>query len=138
MLHKHWELSDYITYGLLTLVLLSAWTDINGMFSELPQIILTQPEGWTLGAYVGLVTNIGNIAPLALVLFKCAYRKRSLNLIPLNYIVIFIGMLSCLLLVFFWSKTSCIFKENRSVSSLFSLFFFPYLIVHRWLHSRII
>jgi riboflavin transporter 2 len=127
MFNQQWKLNEYITYLLLTLIFLSAWTDINGVFSELPQIVLTQPEGWKLGAYIGLITNMGNIAPLALVLFKCAFRRRHLNLIPINYIVIFIGMISCLLLVFFWSHTSFIFKQNRSVSLLTLSFFLSLL-----------
>ncbi len=127
MFNRHWKLSEYITYLLLTLVFLSSWTDINGVFSELPQIVLTQPEGWRLGAYIGLITNMGNIAPLVLVLLKCACRKRPLNLIPINYVIIFIGMLSCLLLVFFWSNTSFVFKQNHSVSLLILCFFLSLL-----------
>jgi len=127
MSNRQWKLNEYITYLLLTLAFLSSWTDINGVFTELPQIVLTQPEGWKLGAYIGLITNMGNIAPLALVLFKCAFRKRPLNLIPINYIVIVIGMLSCFLLVFFWSNTSFVFKQNRSVSLLTLSFFLSLL-----------
>ncbi len=127
MFNRQWKLSEYITYLLLTLVFLSSWTDINGVFSELPQIVLTQPEGWRLGAYIGLITNMGNIAPLVLVLLKCACRKRPLNLIPINYVIIFIGMLSCLLLVFFWSNTSFVFKQNHSVSLLILCFFLSLL-----------
>lgn len=70
---------------------------------------------------------MGNIAPLALVLFKCAFQKCVLNIIPINYIVIFIGMASCLLLVFFWSNTNFIFKENRSVALLTHSFFLSLL-----------
>lgn len=122
-----WKSNEYITYVLLTLVFLSSWTDINGVFSELPQIVLTQPEGWKLGAYIGLVTNMGNIAPLGLVLWKCVRGKRVVNFIPINYLVISIGMVSCLLLVFFWSKTSWIFRENRSVALLMLSFFLSLL-----------
>ena len=127
MFNRQWKLREYVTYLLLTLVFLSSWTDINGIFSELPQIVVTQPEGWKLGASIGLITNMGNIAPLVLVLFKCACRKYPLNLIPINYAVILIGMLSCLLLVFFWSNTSFVFKQNRSVSLLILSFFLSLL-----------
>ena len=110
-----WAFSEYITYLLLTLLFLSSWTDINGIFAELPQIVSTQPEGWRLGAYLGLVTNIGNIAPLALVLIKCLHRKHTFNPVPINYIVILIGMLSCFLLIFFWQRTSIV--RNREYST---------------------
>ena len=46
-----------------------------------------------------------------------------MNFIPINYLVISIGMVSCLLLIFFWSKTSWIFRAYRSVA-LLSLSFF--------------
>jgi len=126
-MYHQWSLSQYITYLLLTLVVLSSWTDINGIYAELPQIILTQPEGWKLGAYLALITNLGNIAPLALVLIKCLYRKRTINPVPINYIVIFIGMLSCFLLIFFWSYTTIIGNEKRSTALLILAFFLSLL-----------
>ena len=120
-------LNQYITYLLLTLVFLSSWTDINGIYAELPQIILTQPERWKLGAHLALITNLGNVAPLILVLIKCFYRKRSLNPVPINYIVIFIGMISCFLLIFFWSHTTIIAHERRSTALLILAFFLSLL-----------
>jgi riboflavin transporter 2 len=126
-MYHQWSLSQYITYILLTLVVLSSWTDINGIYAELPQIILTQPEGWKLGAYLALITNLGNIAPLALVLIKCLCRKRTINPVPINYIVIFIGMLSCFLLIFFWSYTTIIGNEKRSTALLILAFFLSLL-----------
>ena len=71
MSRTQWTWKEYLTYLLLTLVFLSSWTDINGIFAELPQMILTQPEEWRLGAHLALVTNLGNIAPLTLVVIKC-------------------------------------------------------------------
>ena len=71
MTENRWTFNEYVTYILLTLVFLASWTDINGIFAELPQIILTQPERWKLGAYLALITNFGNIAPFILVLIKC-------------------------------------------------------------------
>ncbi|CAF1348589.1 unnamed protein product [Adineta steineri] len=127
MFNKEWKLNEYVTYLLLTLVLLSSWTDINGIYTELPQIVLTQPEGWKLGAYIGLVSSISNIAPLALVFCKCIYRKETLNIIPINYIVMIIGMISCFLLVFLWSDTTYIFNRNRSLALLILTFFLALL-----------
>ena len=115
MIRNTWPLTEYVTYILLTLVFLSSWTDINGISTELPQIVLTQPEGWKLGAYLTLITNFGNIAPVALVLIKCLSKKHTLNPVPINYIVIIIGMLSCSLLIFFWQYTVTI-NENRKHS----------------------
>lgn len=115
--------NECITYILLTLVFLSSWTDINGIYAELPQIVLIQPEGWKLAAYIALITNLGNIGPLILVVFKCFYRKHTINPVPINYVVISIGMLSCLLLIFFWSYTGIVANEKHSVA-LFILAFF--------------
>jgi riboflavin transporter 2 len=127
MLNKQWKLKDYLTYILLTLVFLSSWTDINGIFTELPQIILTQPEGWRLGSHLGFVASVSNIAPLALVFCKCTCRKRPLNVIPINYIVISIGLLLCFLLVFFWSNTTVVFNQTRSLALLILTFFLALL-----------
>ena len=57
-MYHQWKLKQYIIYILLTLVFLSSWTDINGIYAELPQIVLTQPEHWKLGAYLALITNV--------------------------------------------------------------------------------
>ncbi|CAF4255460.1 unnamed protein product, partial [Rotaria sordida] len=127
MIRNKWTLNDYITYLLLTLVFLSSWTDINGIFAELPQIVLTQPEHWKLGAYLALITNFGNIAPASLVLIKCLYKKHTFNPIPINYIIIIIGMLSCLLLVFFWQYTTIIRNQKYSTALLILAFFLSLL-----------
>ena len=126
-MYHQWSLSQYITYLLLTLVFLSSWTDINGIYAELPQIVLTQPERWKLGAFLALITNLGNIAPFVLVLTKCLYRKHTLNPVPINYVVILIGMLSCFLLIFFWSNTTVIANEKRSTALLILAFFLSLL-----------
>ncbi|CAF0979021.1 unnamed protein product [Adineta steineri] len=127
MIENKWTVKEYITYSLLTLVFLSSWTDINGIFAELPQIILTQPERWKLGAYLALITNFGNIAPLTLVIIKCLSKKRTLNSIPINYVVISIGMLSCFLLIFFWQRTAVIKNQNYSLTLLILAFFLSLL-----------
>jgi len=127
MIENRWTRNEYVTYLLLTLVFLASWTDINGIFAELPQLILTQPESWKLGAYLALITNFGNIAPFILVLIKCLSRKHTLNPVPINYIVILIGMLSCFLLVFFWQHTSIIDNQKYSVTLLILAFFLSLL-----------
>ncbi|CAM4897539.1 unnamed protein product [Rotaria socialis] len=126
-MHPRWNLNQYVTYILLTLVFLSSWTDINGIYAELPQIILTQPESWKLGANLALTTNLGNIAPFVLVLVKLFYRERTLNPVPINYVVIVIGMLSCFLLIFFWSYTTIIANVSRSTALLTLAFFLSLL-----------
>ena len=118
-----WSISQYVTYLLLTLVFLASWTDINGIYAELPQIVLTQPESWKLAAYLALITNLGNIAPLALVLVKCLGRKHGFDPVPINYVVILVGMLACFLLVFLWSYTTMI-GQTRHSTALFVLAFF--------------
>ena len=127
MNEDRWSLSEYITYLLLTLVFLASWIDINGIFVELPQIILTQQERWKLGTYLALITNFGNIAPCILVIMKCLYKKHRINPIPINYIVIIIGMLSCFLLIFFWKNTTTIQNQEYSSALLILAFFLSLL-----------
>ena len=127
MSHGRWTWNDYLTYLLLTLVFLSSWTDINGIFAELPQIVLTQPEKWRLGAHLALVTNLGNLAPLTLVLIRCLHPKQRLNPVPINYVVILIGMLSCFLLIFFWQHTSIIRNQPHSTALLLLALFLSLL-----------
>lgn len=127
MSHASWTWNDYLTYLLLTLVFLSSWTDINGIFAELPQLVLTQPEKWRLGAHLALVTNLGNLAPLTLVLIRCLHPKQTLNPVPINYVVILIGMLSCFLLIFFWQNTTIIRNQQHSTALLLLALFLSLL-----------
>ena len=89
---------------------LSSWTDINGIFTELPQIVLTQPEGWKLGTYIGFVSSLSNIGQLVLIFCKCLFRERSLNVIPINYIIIVIGLISCFLFDFILVENNLYFQ----------------------------
>ena len=72
------------------------------------------PESWRLPSILSATTQIGQIGPLLFLIFH-ALLPRHVTFIRTIYVVLVIGALSCLLLVFFWSKTAFIFGEERSI-----------------------
>lgn len=47
-----------------------AWIAINGVFVELPVMVPQLPEGWNLPSLLTILVQVGNIAPITVVLFK--------------------------------------------------------------------
>ena len=43
---------------------IGSWITINGIFLEMPLLVDELPEGWSLPAYLAVVTQLGNIGPV--------------------------------------------------------------------------
>ena len=109
------------TYGLISCFALSSWITVNGIWSELPVLVLYAPEKWRLASYIVVIIQLGNIGPL---LFSLANRLRphffteKLTI----YVLILIGILSCILLSLFWKRTSTINGAQHSTALLVLVF----------------
>ncbi|CAM4761742.1 unnamed protein product [Rotaria magnacalcarata] len=91
---------------------LSAWIDLQGIFVELPIMVLLTPEGWALPSLINLSISIANIVPLLLVLLRWHQGSRFSE-IPYIYIIILVGAISCGGLALFWQKTIFFFGSQR-------------------------
>ena len=47
-----------------------AWVAVNGIWVELPIIVDQSPERWELASYLTLITQAGNIGPIAITLWQ--------------------------------------------------------------------
>ena len=109
------------TYGLISCFSLSSWITVNGIWSELPVLVLFAPEKWRLASYIVVIIQLGNIGPL---LFSLANRLRphffteKLTI----YVLILIGILSCILLSLFWKRTSTINGAQHSTALMVLVF----------------
>jgi len=89
-----------------------AWITINGLFAELSFIVDDLPEGWKLGSYLVIVTQVGNIGPLTTGLLLS---KGWISLPTATYLTLSVGVCAMCVLGFHWNGTSSFLGEEHSV-----------------------
>ena len=111
-----------ITYALCVVFGTGSWIAINGLWVELPIIVPEIPESWSLPSYLTVMIQLANIAPLAFTLGN-KFFPRVVYEVPVIYISVLVGIISCALLSFFWKETSYIAGAERSTALLVLCFF---------------
>ena len=48
---------------------IGAWIGINGIYVQLPLLVNTAPEGWTLPAYMVMLVQVANLGPILYTLY---------------------------------------------------------------------
>ena len=117
-----------------------SWMEIMGLYTELPILVHTQPEGWSLPSYLVIMTQCSIVAPIAYTLVNrfvpgdVQWREKVTC-----YGIITTGCVATLLLIFFWPKTVSVNGAEHSVawlclvgficlkSNLSAVVFFPYM-----------
>nr|CAH8873770.1 unnamed protein product [Trichobilharzia regenti] len=98
---------------LVSLYGLGSWIVVNGLWVELPLLVNILPEGWNLPAYLIIIIQIANVGPLVYVpLTKFCHSKTNRFCSHLlqpperiaNYVILTVGLLSCILLAQFWKE----------------------------------
>ena len=106
---------------------LSSWLAINGMWAELPVIVPVLPEGNRLPSILIITTQIANVGPLIYICISSVssyVKKKRVNLeIPAVFVIILLGIITCVLLAIFWDYTSVLFNKRRSVPLIVLSFF---------------
>lgn len=100
---------------------ISAWLGINSSFVQLPLLVLSSPEGWSLGSYMVIVIQLGNLSPF---LYIALQRWKLLN--DTFYIVclLIIAVIGAILFGFIYDKNVNVFNESRSLPLLVVIFGF--------------
>ncbi|KAM8864299.1 solute carrier family 52, riboflavin transporter, member 3-A isoform 1-T2 [Spinachia spinachia] len=101
---------------------LGSWVAVNGLWVELPLIVNTLPEGWDLPSYLTVIIQLANVGPLLVTLMHklCPGRLKEPVVI---YCILSVGVLSCVLLAFFWDKTTVVAGATRSTAFFVITFF---------------
>lgn len=101
---------------------LGSWVAVNGLWVELPLIVNTLPEGWELPSYLTVIIQLANLGPLLVTLMHklCPGRLKEHVVI---YAILSIGVLSCILLAFFWDKTTMVAGTSHSTAFFIITFF---------------
>lgn len=92
---------------------ISAWVCVNAMFTQLPLLVQTAPEGWNLPSYLSIIVQIANVGPILYSLSQmyCPNLIRDSKLI---YFILILGSCSLVLLSFLYSHTWTIFDDIHS------------------------
>lgn len=98
----------------------SAWLGINSSYVELPLLVQTAPESWSLPSYMVIVIQLANL-PL---LFTCLQRARLLNNSAYIFSLLLVGFVGAIVFGFVYEKTTKIFDEDRSLALLVIVFGF--------------
>uniref|UniRef100_T1IJ13 Riboflavin transporter n=1 Tax=Strigamia maritima TaxID=126957 RepID=T1IJ13_STRMM len=93
---------------------IGSWVTINGVWVQLPQLVLHLPEGWALSSYFSIIVQIANIGPLTYSLIDRFIKSKLTDVIAVT-LTTGIGSISCLLLSFFWNTQSYLTGQYRSV-----------------------
>ncbi|KAI3357745.1 hypothetical protein L3Q82_016150 [Scortum barcoo] len=101
---------------------LGSWVAVNGLWVELPLIVNALPERWELPSYLTVIIQLANLGPLLVTLMHklCPGRLKEHVVI---YSILSIGVVSCVLLAFFWDKTTIVAGAPRSTAFFIITFF---------------
>lgn len=101
---------------------LGSWVAVNGLWVELPLIVNTLPEGWELPSYLTVIIQLANLGPLLVTLMHrlCPGRLKERVVI---YSILSIGIVACVLLVFFWDRTTVVSGTMHSTAFFIITFF---------------
>lgn len=99
----------WLPHILCAVVGISAWIEINAIFSELG-IMKSLPEGRSLSSIIVVLVQIGNIFPL---IFSFLPKRPQLKWSMI--LVLSLGMLSLVFLSILWDRTYFVFGQERSL-----------------------
>ncbi|XP_008317766.2 solute carrier family 52, riboflavin transporter, member 3-A, partial [Cynoglossus semilaevis] len=101
---------------------LGSWVAVNGLWVELPLIVNTLPEGWNLPSYLTVIIQLANVGPLLVTLMHKLCPGRLKEPVVIVFILC-VGVLSCVLLAFFWDRTSVVAGRTASTAFFILTFF---------------
>ncbi|XP_072222984.1 solute carrier family 52, riboflavin transporter, member 3-A [Leuresthes tenuis] len=101
---------------------LGSWVAVNGLWVELPLIVNTLPEGWELPSYLTVIIQLANLGPLLVTLMHKLYPGWLKERVVI-YSILSIGVVSCILLAFFWDETTIVAGASHSTAFFIITFF---------------
>ncbi|CAF0949384.1 unnamed protein product [Adineta steineri] len=113
--------AENTVFWLIVILNLSTWIDLNSVWIELPLIVNTAPERWTLPSTLSLIISLANVFPLLVVIIRWRLGKRFSE-IPYIYVIIIVGVIACCSIGLFWKHKAFIFGTERSFALIVSVF----------------
>jgi hypothetical protein len=113
-----------IVYVLVVLFGLGTWTNLAGVWIELPIIVPVLPESWQLPAKLALLINSANIFPIAIVFASLIFKLNTASVeIPVNFVILCISITFAFAFAYLWDKTAYLFNTKQSVYLMLLCFF---------------
>ncbi|XP_055853380.1 solute carrier family 52, riboflavin transporter, member 3-A-like [Episyrphus balteatus] len=106
-----------ISFGICT------WLCVNGTFLQLPLLVDTAPESWTLPSYLSIVVQLGNLGPLIYTFLQKISRNRINESIAI-YMLLATGTIPAILAAFFYDQTAVIKDREYSLALYIFMFCF--------------
>lgn len=102
---------------------MSSWLGVTSSYLQLPLIVSTIPEGWSMPAYMTVVVQSSNIISFAYVFYQ-KYSPKKLNDGHLIYFTMAMGCITAMGMAFFYQSTMTINGNEHSVAYLIFVFLF--------------
>ncbi|XP_006860790.1 PREDICTED: solute carrier family 52, riboflavin transporter, member 3 [Chrysochloris asiatica] len=112
----------FLTHLLVCIFGTGSWVAINGLWVELPLLVMELPEGWYLPSYLTVIIQLANVGPLLVTLLH-HFRPGCLPEVPIIYAVLCVGTITCTLFAFLWNMTSRVLGGHHSIAFLALTFF---------------
>lgn len=109
--------------GLALLFGMSSWLGVTSSYLQLPLIVSSIPEGWSMAAYMTVVVQSSNIISFAYVLYQ-KFAPNKANDAILIYITMTLSCLTAIGMAFFYQTTMTINGSEHSVAYLIFVFLF--------------
>ncbi len=113
-----------IVYILVAIFGLGTWTNLAGLWIELPIIVPILPESWQLPAKLTLLINSANIFPILIVFASLIFKLNTTPFeVPVNFILLCTSITFAIGFAFLWNKTAYLFGIEQSVYLMLLCFF---------------
>ncbi|XP_046751877.1 riboflavin transporter 2-like [Diprion similis] len=101
---------------------ISAWVGVNGIYVQLPLLVATAPEGWTLPAYIVVVVQAANIGPVFYALSRKFFPRLCKESVWISSLLV-LGSVAMGTLAFVYEAKTSINGTEHSVALLALIFF---------------
>lgn len=93
---------------------ISAWLSVNAVYTQLPLLIETAPEGWNLPSYLSILIQMANIGPILFSILK-RYCPSCVRDSVLIFLIMVLGTISLLLMSLFYDVHMTVFSGSHSI-----------------------
>lgn len=111
---------NYVVDVLVALFGVGSWIGVTSSYLQVPLIVETAPEGWSLPSQMSVTVQSATIVSLIYVLCQNYWRSRF-NVAPLIYGTMIVGCIAAFCMSFMYQQT---WGTNHSVAWLLNMFLF--------------
>lgn len=111
---------NYVVDVLVAWFGVGSWIGVTSSYLQVPLIVETAPEGWSLPSQMSVTVQSATIVSLIYVLCQNYWRSRF-NVAPLIYVTMIVGCIAAFCMSFMYQQT---WGTNHSVAWLLNMFLF--------------